>query len=102
MYGVSIYQSCFVYNKDLQFLLASIWTVVGSPGNILTFLCVLIIYAASIEVRQAYRQFVGAVVELIGGVVINEEFKEAALAVYKLFGAREEEEKDNYMFIQKK
>ncbi|KAK1407351.1 hypothetical protein QVD17_38965 [Tagetes erecta] len=57
---------------------------------------------ASIEVRQAYRQFVGAVVELIGGVVINEEFKEAALAVYKLFGAREEEEKDNYMFIQKK
>ncbi|GJR26066.1 hypothetical protein Tco_1102298 [Tanacetum coccineum] len=41
----------------------------------------------SIEVRQAYRQFAGAVVELIDRVVNDEEFKEAALAVYRLFGA---------------
>ncbi|KAI3673352.1 hypothetical protein L6452_39470 [Arctium lappa] len=57
---------------------------------------------ASIEVRQAYRQFVGAVVELIDGEVINEEFKEVALTVYRLFGARGEEEEENRRIIEKK
>nr|KAJ0203753.1 hypothetical protein LSAT_V11C500237010 [Lactuca sativa] len=57
---------------------------------------------ASIEVRQAYKQFVGAVVELIDGVVINEEFKEVALAVYRLFGTHGEEEEENRRIIEKK
>nr|GEV18926.1 DExH-box ATP-dependent RNA helicase DExH14 [Tanacetum cinerariifolium] len=57
---------------------------------------------ASIEVRQAYRQFAGAVVELIDGVVNDEEFKEAALAVYRLFGAPGEEEEVNRRIIEKK
>ncbi|GJQ93637.1 hypothetical protein Tco_0004776 [Tanacetum coccineum] len=56
----------------------------------------------SIEVRQAYRQFVGAVVELIDGVVNDEEFKEAALAVYRLFGVPGEEEEVNIRIIEKK
>lgn len=73
-------------------------------GNILTLylFCVHITGAASIEVRQAYRQFAGAVVELIDGVVNDEEFKEAALAVYRLFGAPGEEEEVNRRIIEKK
>nr|XP_043640038.1 DExH-box ATP-dependent RNA helicase DExH14 [Erigeron canadensis] len=57
---------------------------------------------ASTEVRQAYKQFVGAVVELIDGVEINEEFKEVALAVHRLFGSHGEEEEVNRRFIEKK
>ncbi|KAI5331061.1 hypothetical protein L3X38_021187 [Prunus dulcis] len=47
---------------------------------------------ASIEVRQAYKQFIGAVVELIDGEVPSEEFCEVALTVYHLFGRPEEED----------
>ncbi|XP_004299306.1 PREDICTED: activating signal cointegrator 1 complex subunit 3 [Fragaria vesca subsp. vesca] len=46
---------------------------------------------ASYELRQAYKQFIGAVVELIDGEVQSEEFREVALAVYRLFGRPEEE-----------
>lgn len=49
------------------------------------------LHSASIEVRQAYKQFIGAVVELIDGEVPSEEFREVALAVYRLFGRPEEE-----------
>lgn len=45
---------------------------------------------ASPEVRQAYKQFIGAVVELIDREVPSEEFREVALAVYHLFGGEEE------------
>lgn len=41
-------------------------------------------------------------VELIDGVVINEEFKEVALAVYRLFGTHGEEEEENRRIIEKK
>lgn len=58
--------------------------------------------AASIDVCQAYRQFVGAVVELIDGLVNDEEFKEAALAVYRLFRAPVEEEEGNRRITEKK
>ncbi|XP_052179855.1 DExH-box ATP-dependent RNA helicase DExH14 isoform X1 [Diospyros lotus] len=47
---------------------------------------------ASYEVRQAYKQFVGAVVELIGGEVSSEEFQEAALAIYGVFAKTVEED----------
>ncbi|PQQ07373.1 hypothetical protein Pyn_13513 [Prunus yedoensis var. nudiflora] len=47
---------------------------------------------ASVEVRQAYKQFTGAVVELIDGEVPSEEFREVALTVYHLFGRPEEED----------
>ncbi|KAJ6970239.1 DExH-box ATP-dependent RNA helicase DExH14 isoform X1 [Populus alba x Populus x berolinensis] len=54
---------------------------------------------ASTEVRQAYRQFIGGVVELIDGEVQSEEFREVALNVYRIFG---EEESADSNFTQKK
>lgn len=41
--------------------------------------------AASSDVRQAYKQFLGAIVELINDEVASEEFREVAKAVYDLF-----------------
>lgn len=38
--------------------------------------------------RQAYKQFIGAVVELIDGEVPSEEFREVALTSYHLFGSQ--------------
>ncbi|XVF11808.1 hypothetical protein REPUB_Repub08aG0059500 [Reevesia pubescens] len=50
---------------------------------------------ASVEVRQVYKQFIGAVVELIDGDVPSEEFREVALTAYRLFsGSVEEDEVD--------
>ncbi|XP_073143681.1 DExH-box ATP-dependent RNA helicase DExH14 [Henckelia pumila] len=40
---------------------------------------------ASAEVRQAYKQYIAAVVELMGGEVVSEEFHEVALYIYHLF-----------------
>ncbi|XP_050224918.1 DExH-box ATP-dependent RNA helicase DExH14 isoform X1 [Mercurialis annua] len=40
---------------------------------------------ASTEVRQAYKQFTAAVVELIDGEVPSEEFREVALTAFRLF-----------------
>lgn len=36
--------------------------------------------------RQAYKQFLGAVVELLNGEVVSGEFQQVAQAVYALFG----------------
>ncbi|KAL2340704.1 hypothetical protein Fmac_008644 [Flemingia macrophylla] len=47
---------------------------------------------ASSEVRQAYKQFIGAVVELVDGEMRSEEFHEVAVTVYHLFGRPMEEE----------
>ncbi|KAL2516059.1 U5 small nuclear ribonucleoprotein helicase [Forsythia ovata] len=59
---------------------------------------------ASAEVRQAYKQFIGAVVELMGGEVVSEEFREVALSVYRLFSAaaEDEEDADNTRIFEKK
>lgn len=38
------------------------------------------------DVRQAYKQFIGAVVELLNGEVVSEEFQQVAQSVYRLFG----------------
>ncbi|KAF9667696.1 hypothetical protein SADUNF_Sadunf15G0050500 [Salix dunnii] len=54
---------------------------------------------ASTEVRQAYKQFVGGVVELIDGEVQSEEFREVALNVYRIFG--KEESADNNFTLKK-
>ncbi|KAL6867611.1 hypothetical protein ACP4OV_015635 [Aristida adscensionis] len=43
------------------------------------------------DVRQAYKQFVGAVVELLNGEVVSEELQEVAQAVYALFGGNDSE-----------
>ncbi|KAK3440303.1 hypothetical protein EUGRSUZ_B00583 [Eucalyptus grandis] len=43
---------------------------------------------ASAEVRQAYKQFIAAVVEAVDGEVTSEEFREVALGVYGLFGGQ--------------
>jgi activating signal cointegrator complex subunit 3 len=37
-------------------------------------------------VRQAYKQFIGAVVELLNGEAVSEELQQVAQAVYRLFG----------------
>ncbi|KAL5749048.1 hypothetical protein ACOSQ2_026345 [Xanthoceras sorbifolium] len=57
---------------------------------------------ASIEVRQAYKQFIGALVELVDGEMRSEDFGEVALTAYHLFGgpAKEENFVDN--IIEKK
>ena len=39
--------------------------------------------------RQAYRHFIGGVVELIDGEVQSEEFREVALNVHLIFGKKE-------------
>lgn len=49
---------------------------------------------ASSEVRQAYKQFIHAVVELIDGEVASEDFREVALTAYRLFSDQVEEEED--------
>ncbi|KAL2935464.1 DExH-box ATP-dependent RNA helicase DExH14, partial [Bienertia sinuspersici] len=46
---------------------------------------------ASPEVRQTYKQFIGAVVDLIDGEVVSEEFREVALTAYRLFSDKEED-----------
>ncbi|KAL0692216.1 hypothetical protein Bca4012_059396 [Brassica carinata] len=51
---------------------------------------------ASPEVRQAYKQFIGAVVELIDREVPSEEFREVAFAAYRLFGKPVEEEDSGF------
>lgn len=48
---------------------------------------------ASSEVRQVYKQFIAAVVELMDGVV-SEEFREVALNVYRLLCEQIEEDED--------
>lgn len=52
--------------------------------------------------RQAYKQFIGGVVELIDGEVPSEEFREVALTVYRLFGALGEEEDVDRNFRENK
>lgn len=49
---------------------------------------------ASPEVRQAYKQFIGAVVELIDREVPSDEFREVAFAAYRLFTKPVEEDAD--------
>lgn len=55
---------------------------------------------ASTEVRQAYKHFIGAVVELTGGEVVEEEFREVALTVYRIFCHHVQEEEE-YRRIRK-
>jgi len=47
--------------------------------------------AASSEVRQAYKQFIGAIVELLSGEAVSEELYEVAQTVYALFGGDDTE-----------
>lgn len=58
------------------------------------FICYLYSYAASFEIRQLYKQFIPAVVELMGGEVVSEEFQEVALHIYRLFSGISESEED--------
>lgn len=61
--------------------------------------------AASFELRQLYKQFVAAVVELMGDEVVSEEFQEVAIKAYKLFcvtsESEEEEERDKRILSKK-
>lgn len=42
--------------------------------------------------RQVYKQFIGAVVELTDGEMPSEEFGEVALTAYRLFCGQAEED----------
>lgn len=57
---------------------------------------------ASVELRQLYKQFIGAVVELIDGDVPSEEFREVALTAYRLFGGSVEEDEVDKNVNEKK
>lgn len=57
---------------------------------------------ASPEVRQAYKQFIGAVVDLIGGEVVSGEFREVAFTAYRLFSDRGEDDDDDTGIIAAK
>lgn len=61
---------------------------------LILFICYLYFCVASFEVRQLYKQFIPAVVELMGGEVVSEEFQEVALTVYRLFSGTSESEED--------
>ncbi|TVU47946.1 hypothetical protein EJB05_07564 [Eragrostis curvula] len=43
------------------------------------------------EVRQAYKQFIGAVVEVLNGEAVSEELQQVAQAAYALFGGDDTE-----------
>ncbi|XWS51216.1 hypothetical protein CRYUN_Cryun12cG0157800 [Craigia yunnanensis] len=57
---------------------------------------------ASVEVRQVYKQFIGAVVELIDRDVPSEEFREIALTAYRLFSRSVEEDEVDKNINEKK
>ncbi|OMO53157.1 hypothetical protein CCACVL1_28841, partial [Corchorus capsularis] len=57
---------------------------------------------ASVEVRQVYKQFVGAVVELIDGEVPSEEIHEVALTAYHLFSGSAEGDEGDKSLNEKK
>nr|CAD1837931.1 unnamed protein product [Ananas comosus var. bracteatus] len=57
---------------------------------------------ASPEVRQAYKQYLGAVVELVHGEVISEEFHEVAKTAYDLFSGLDMECDGNKKIAEKK
>ncbi|GMH17017.1 hypothetical protein Nepgr_018858 [Nepenthes gracilis] len=57
---------------------------------------------ASPEVRQAYKQFVAAVVELIDREVASEEFREVAFTAYQLFSRGGEEDEGTRLISEKK
>lgn len=57
---------------------------------------------ASIEVREAYKHFVGAIVELIDKEVPSEEFHEVALTSYRLFSRLRDEDDIDRIVTEKK
>ncbi|CAM8907106.1 unnamed protein product [Rhodiola kirilowii] len=57
---------------------------------------------ASVDLRQAYKKFVEAVGELVGGGVPTEEFHELAVTVYHLFGVPEEKFEADKKISEKK
>lgn len=81
---IYVYVCIFVW----MYLFISHWICYGVP------LLLQICGAASFEVRQAYKQFIAAVVELIDGEVPSEAFREVALTAYRLFGPVEEDNVD--------
>ncbi|XP_060169501.1 DExH-box ATP-dependent RNA helicase DExH14 isoform X3 [Lycium barbarum] len=57
---------------------------------------------ASSELRQAYKQFVATVVELMKGEIVSEEFREVAFSVYKLFSGPMVEDEQHRIIAEKK
>lgn len=60
------------------------------------------LFLASPEVRQAYKHFIGAVVDLIDGEVVSDEFREVALTAYRLFSEQGDEDEDSRRIAEKK
>ncbi|VFQ81224.1 unnamed protein product [Cuscuta campestris] len=57
---------------------------------------------ASPELRQAYKQFIGAVRELVGADVLPDEFREVALSVYRHFSRPMVEGEEDRLISEKK
>ncbi|PHT46284.1 Activating signal cointegrator 1 complex subunit 3 [Capsicum baccatum] len=57
---------------------------------------------ASPELRQAYKQFISAVVELMKGEIVSEEFREVAFSVYRLFSGTMAEGEEHRLIAEKK
>ncbi|KAI4335915.1 hypothetical protein L6164_014511 [Bauhinia variegata] len=57
---------------------------------------------ASVEVRDAYKQFIGAVVELIDRETPSEEFQEVAVTIHRLFSGFTENEDIDRIISDKK
>nr|GMD94180.1 DExH-box ATP-dependent RNA helicase DExH14 isoform X1 [Ipomoea batatas] len=57
---------------------------------------------ASPELRQAYKQFIGSVRELVGGEVVQDEFREVALSVYRHFSGPMPEGEEDCIISEKK
>ncbi|KAK6925102.1 Sec63 domain [Dillenia turbinata] len=57
---------------------------------------------ASVELRQTYKQYIAALVELIDDEVVSEQFREVALSVYNLFGNSLEEYENDERFNEKR
>ncbi|CAH9088182.1 unnamed protein product [Cuscuta europaea] len=57
---------------------------------------------ASPELRQAYKQFIGGVQELVGSDVVPDEFREVALSVYRHFSKPMLEGEEDHLLSEKR
>lgn len=54
---------------------------------LLIIIILFVLCTASIEIRHTYRKFIGAVVELMNGDIIDDEFQQVAINTYDLFSS---------------
>lgn len=60
------------------------------------------VHAASGDVKQAYRQFLGAVIQLVNGEIDAEELKEVTRGTYEIFSGPDTDYDSNNWISEKK